>query len=154
MKIKRITKVWIIALVAGLFLACVREKGDHQFITFINHSEDAVHISLKRIIKIKPSDTLYNCNQSITSPIEVGDSCQFIPTNYFWETDFKWRSYIQIFVFPASIFTYNDDGTRDYSDPSFCENTIKYQLKRYQLTEDELDSEYAKFNMSDCYFKT
>lgn len=138
MKIYNFIKVMAIVVISCLFLTCVREKGEHEFITFVNHTEDTLYITKTCRIKIEPSDTLCDCNCGFITVLK-GDTCQLLPSNHYWETDFKLIPYIQFFVFPASIFTYSE-GTREYTYPSFCEETVKYQLKRYQLTEADLDS--------------
>lgn len=137
MRKDNIIEIMGIMVLACFLGSCVKEKGEHRFITFVNNSADTLYVSMNWQIEIELSDTLCDCRAGFTRVFK-GDSCQFSPSNNYWETDFKAIPFIQFFVFPASIFTYSE-GTRKFAHSS-CEETRAYQLKRYQLTEADLDS--------------
>jgi hypothetical protein len=122
------TKSFVALLLLPLFAFTCEDKveGGHEHIIFINNSEDIIYLTQKPQMKILPTDTLYECNNYETE-LHPKDSFLCEPLNSYWETDFKVRDFVMFFVFSKSTF----------DNP--CEEVRKYQLKRYQLTKEDLD---------------
>jgi hypothetical protein len=102
-------------------------EGGHKYITFINNTRYAIYVAQKPQMIVSPTDTLYECNSREIEMLPMG-ACSLFPSNNYWETDFKVRNFVMYFVYPNRTSFY---GT--------CEETRKHQLKRYQLTKEDLD---------------
>jgi hypothetical protein len=126
----RTTYLLILTLFTNPFFAFTcRDKveGGHKYITFINNTRYTVYVAQKPQIRIDPNDTLYDCN-SMEYEIISKNNYFIEPSNNYWETDFKVRNFVMYFVYPHQTSFYDS-----------CEDARKHQLKRYQLTKEDLD---------------
>jgi hypothetical protein len=107
-------------------------EGGHKRITFVNESDDLIHVIEIAKNNVAIDDTLFTCKYG-GRLLQKGEEWLMEPTHNYWETDFKNFSFIQIFVFSKQFDVDCDDEekVREFSD--------KYLLKRYQLTKEDLD---------------
>lgn len=130
--IKRLFFLVILVFAFLSFSFCGSEKG-HEYITFLNNSDETVYMSDRWQIIIDSGDTLLICNLKQTKLLK--DTPKYLKAhNDVWETDFKVLPFLQVFVLS------------EYSNPTNCtEESIskfqkEHQLKRYRLTREYLDS--------------
>jgi hypothetical protein len=135
MKIKTKYLLILILFTIPFFAFTCRDKVEdgHKQILFINNSENLVHVLEKIKIHLTIDDTLFTCGGRGWI-LQKGGDLIITPGNNYWETDFKLYPYYQLFVFSqrlSSLYCHDGEKIKEFSD--------KYQLKRYQLTKEDLD---------------
>jgi hypothetical protein len=129
------TQLYIAILLLSLFSFTCGDKVDdgHKYICFINRSDSTIYVGERWQIIIQKTDTIFGCGGWI-STFEKGKTRLFEPLNNYWETDFKAIPFVQFFVFsqrPPYLSERCEDVISEFSHT--------YQLKRYQLTKEDLD---------------
>lgn len=135
MKIKKNNWLIFLSVATILFMSstCDKNNDRHNCITFVNKSNMEIYVSWSTKPINTPNDTITYCGNIETS---------LIPDSKFdfgygaidtWDDFFCARPYVQFMVFSKS---YSLDGCTEEYLKDFTE---KHQLKRYQLTKEDLD---------------
>ncbi len=108
-------------------------RDKHECITFVNKSNIEIYVSWSTKPISTPNDTITYCG-NIETPLIPDSKFDFgygvIDT---WDDFFCARPYVQFMVFSESYSL--EDCTEEY----LKDFTEKHQLKRYQLTKEDLD---------------
>ncbi|MDR1897737.1 MAG: hypothetical protein LBR10_13200 [Prevotellaceae bacterium] len=119
-------------LLAG---SCEQKITGHQYISFVNRTDEKIACQIIWIGKITPADTIFQ-RQLFATHIPANSTylfeCGNIHRGKAWEDDFKVIPYIQFLILNDNIYQ------QYYLEP--CDTIRKYVpiLHRYQLTLEDL----------------
>lgn len=113
---------------------CGSNEG-HNCITFVNKSDKDIYIIQRTIPMENQDDTLFTCGSINTVLTPNNKFCFDYGVIDKWSDYFKARSSVQYTIL-SKPFYYSDSC----SNEQIRDFTERYQLRRYQLTKEDLDN--------------